>query len=100
MKSHATLFRRYAQKLEKLTLAHQLFISIAKDDAGCDAVYIHSPNPHSEFPIIFDDTSWGTPDLQSIFSDFLPDYAIIAGEGLHNYVVYAEGVGEPLRPQN
>ena len=98
MRSHATLFRRYFEHLQNTNLSYQLFISISKEDAGCDAVYIHTPNQHSKFPEVFDDVRWNVDDLQSIFSDFLPNLEIIAGEGTYNYVIYAEKVGTSLKP--
>lgn len=47
-------FARAQQELSQEALASQVFVQIHPQDPGSDALYIHTPNPHSEFPEPFD----------------------------------------------
>lgn len=60
-------FRAMLQMLENATRQldsfgkpYQCFLMICPD-AGDDALYIHTPNPHSAFPFRLDDADWDVP---------------------------------------
>ncbi len=45
-------------------------------DSGQDAVYVHTPNPHTEFPYGFEDVAWGVeapPLFDGVFDPALFD---------------------------
>ena len=37
----------------------QVWLRVDESDSGQDAFYVHTPNPHSEFPFDFSEVSWG-----------------------------------------
>ena len=69
------------------------------DDAGQDAVYLHTPNPNanSVFPVDFSDVKWGELELQKMFSIWLPEFSLVAGRKDKTYFIFADGYGIPLR---
>lgn len=48
----ALIFKRIASASHRIATPFQLFILLDGDDAGQDAVYLHSPNPQSDFPLV------------------------------------------------
>jgi len=96
LQAHATVFRAYARRLSALAIPFQLFISLVIEDGGQDAVYLHTPNPQSAFPVDFDDVEWGVPKLEEHLSEVLPEFRFVAGRRDFNYIVWAKGVGVPL----
>ena len=98
LEAHANVFRAYALALVDFQKPFQLWISLDQECTGQDAVFVHSANPYSEFPAIFDDVSWGLPALEAVLSEWLPEFELIAGKREWNYVVYAKHVGIPLEP--
>jgi hypothetical protein len=98
IEAHLRIFSAIAKEASVLNLPFQLFISLARRDAGQDAVYLHTPNPHSAFPAEFDNVEWGVPDLEEQLSIFLPHFQFIAGKRDFNYVAFAKGLGVPLTP--
>ena len=48
-------FARAQHELSNQPKPYQVFVRIYPADPGSDALYIHTPNPHSEFPETFDD---------------------------------------------
>jgi hypothetical protein len=98
MAAHACIFEALAVEIAKIGGPFQLFFSLARRDAGQDAVYLCAPNPHSSFPALFDDVEWCVPDLAAQLSVFLPQYQFHVGKRDFNYVAYAIGIGVPLAP--
>jgi hypothetical protein len=96
IEAHMKVFAAIAKESGILNSPFQLFISLARRDAGQDAVYLHTPNPHSPFPAEFDDVKWGVPELEQQLSAFLPQFQFIAGLRDFNYVAFAKGLGVPL----
>lgn len=99
LEAHARVFRKLAAVAPQWGLPYQLFFSLPLRDAIQDAVYFHTPNPDSGFPAVYDGFVWGNEDLRSYLAPFLPEFDLIAGSREFNHVVYAAGVGEPLRPK-
>ncbi|MGZ5818432.1 MAG: hypothetical protein ACXWJD_06760, partial [Burkholderiaceae bacterium] len=48
-------FARVCSELEKQDKPHQVFVGIYPSDPGSDALYVHTPNPHTEFPAQFEE---------------------------------------------
>ena len=65
-------------------------------DAGQDAVYLHSPNPHSPFPfhpeVVCDDHR-----LLALMRELLPEFELRIGHSL-GFFIYSPSVGVPLEP--
>lgn len=96
LEAHAKIFRAYALRWANLGKPFQLFLSLPIEDGGQDAVYFHTPNPQSAFPAEFSEIVWGVPQLESLFSQFLPEFQFVAGRQDFNFIVWAKGVGVPL----
>jgi hypothetical protein len=96
LEAHLLIFEMLAKTAANMGKPFQLFLSLAHQDAGQDAVYMHTPNPYSAFPADFDDVTWGVPDLESMLSKILPHYKFKAGRREFNYVAFAVGLGTPL----
>ena len=97
LEAHTHIFRAYAEALRDFPKPFQLFLSVELNPTGQDAVYLHSPNPNSEFPALFQDVSWGIPELESLLSQWLREFDLVVGKRGWNYVVYAKNVGLPLK---
>ena len=59
IKAHIALYTSLLEKLETFERPYQSWISLVNEDAGLDAVYIHTPNPNDEnFPFKIKSLSW------------------------------------------
>lgn len=97
LEAHLCIFKKYVHALTQFDKPYQIFMSFFIDDAGQDAVYIHSENPHSDFPAIFDDVQWDIPEFESFLNSMCPEFNFVAGKREENIVVYVEGIGESLK---
>ena len=97
LEAHLCIFKKYADALTQFAKPYQLFMSFFIEDAGQDAVYVHSENPHSDFPAVFDDVHWDIPEFESFLKSMLPEFDFIAGRREENIVVYAKNIGESLK---
>jgi len=94
---YAKLFDHIAKDFMHRKRDFQLWIHINTHDSGQDAVFYHTPNPHSEFPLVFSDTIWSAP-TPHLFTKLLPQYEMLEGnygEGRY-FTYYAKGIGVPL----
>jgi len=96
----ATVYRKVASAGKTAERPFQSWISI-QQDAGQDAVYIHTPNENgTAFPTELDWVEWGTRDFDDLFLSLIPEltfrvgYARIAG--VMTIVAYCPEVGVPL----
>jgi hypothetical protein len=48
----------------------QVWLRVDESDSGQDSFYVHTPNPHSEFPFDFSEVTWGG-DLPEILSGII-----------------------------
>lgn len=56
------LYQLLLKKLEAFDKPYQSWISIYLEDAGLDAVFIHTPNENADnFPARFDNIDWDSP---------------------------------------
>ena len=97
LEGHARLFRHLASQAHHLGQPYQIWIVLFVNDAGQDAVYLHTANPHSAFPAEFPDVQWCLPDLVALFSPWLPEFSLVAGRAVGALFLYAEGYGVPLK---
>jgi hypothetical protein len=64
-----------------------------------DAVFLHTPNPHSEFPSKIGDVNWEAHDIESCFKAYLAPYDIKAGIWYDKemkqkiYIIYSPSLG-------
>jgi len=59
IKAHIALYKSMLYQLNNFRKPYQCWVSIDLEDAGYDAVFIHSPNPNSEnFPFQYDNIDW------------------------------------------
>jgi hypothetical protein len=86
---------------------HQLWILLHARDAGEDATYLHSKNPHgSPFPLQPEGVMWGVPELEEVFRKLLPARQMRVGRvqsldedsqrETSSYFVYDPEIGIPL----
>jgi hypothetical protein len=108
----AAVFRQIAAKHARFPTPFQAWIMIDGEDAGQDAVFLHTPNPHGTiFPITIPDIEWGTSALEPFFRECLPGLDLRVGharsrspdeDGVEQirtaHLVWARGVGEPIAP--
>ena len=97
LEGYACLFRHFALQAHRLGKPYQLWISLFTDDAGQDAVFLHTSNPHSAFPAEFTGVRWGLPDLVVIFSPWLTEFTLVAGRSDRALILYADGYGVSLK---
>jgi hypothetical protein len=75
-----TVFRKICEAREQFATPFQAWVLVDGEDAGQDAVYIHTPNPNgTEFPIALADAEWGTSGLGSTLQSLLPGFDLEVG---------------------
>ncbi|WP_230199709.1 hypothetical protein [Bacillus andreraoultii] len=59
IKAHIALYNSLLEKLETLGKPYQSWVKLVDEDAGLDAVYIHTPNPNEDnFPLKIENINW------------------------------------------
>lgn len=59
IKAHIALHNSLSGKLETLGKPYQSWFELVEEDAGLDAVYIHTPNPNEDnFPLKIENIEW------------------------------------------
>ncbi|MCM3363705.1 hypothetical protein ACTNDN_06400 [Niallia sp. HCP3S3_B10] len=59
IKAHIFLYNSLLEKLSTFDKPYQSWIGLVEEEAGLDAVYIHSPNPNDDnFPIKIENLNW------------------------------------------
>lgn len=93
----AKAFGRFAQQLATSSRPYQLWIYLDANDSSQDAVYIHTPNPHSEFPRVMEWADWGCSEVSEYFEALLPGIRLRAGRWKSaEYYLYATDIGIAL----
>ncbi|MFS0838918.1 hypothetical protein [Paenibacillus sp. 1P03SA] len=74
IKAHIALYKNLLKRLEQIEKPSQSWICLHEEDAGLDAVYIHTSNPnHDNFPHKFDAVDWNCK-IPAAFNDLIdPD---------------------------
>lgn len=105
------VFQKIARAKDQFPSDFQTWISLSSDDAGQDAVFLHSPNPNTgieQFPVRGKGLTWGVPVLEKYLTQQLPGLEMRVGTVFDewreppakttHYYAYALGVGIPLEP--
>lgn len=59
IKAHLALYKNLIEKLDTLDKPYQSWIKLDDEDAGLDAVYIHTSNPNEDnFPLNIENLNW------------------------------------------
>ncbi|WP_103994199.1 hypothetical protein [Paenibacillus sp. UNC499MF] len=74
IKAHIALYKSLLKRLERIEKPSQSWICLHEEDAGLDAVYIHTSNPNRDnFPHKFDTIDWKCK-IPAAFNDLIdPD---------------------------
>jgi hypothetical protein len=107
------VFRTIARSAPRFPTEFQAWILLNGEDAGQDAVFLHSPNPHdTPFPVDPPEIASDDAALGRAFSSLLPEMKLRFGWSRNLYVddgvercattywVWAEGIGLPLWPSH
>ncbi len=54
------IFEETKKRMNRFEGAFQCWIIVSEEDPVQDSVYLHTENPHSEFPYTFEDYDWNT----------------------------------------
>lgn len=97
---HCGFFRQAARELLHRAEPYQLFLYLDAQDAGRDAVYVHTPSPHgAAFPLWWEDAQWGQPEMTTILEGLCATAPLHVGRTPDgSFVAFAVGVGLPLVP--
>ena len=91
------MMNRIAEQLALFEGEFELWLSISTSASYNDAVYIHSPNPHSNFPVDFSSVSWDDTAVPDGLKA-LGDSGLACGfDEVSGYVAFRPGVGVDLR---
>jgi hypothetical protein len=112
LRALCTVLRKIHAVRDRFATPFQCWILISGDDAGQDAVYLHTPNPNvsSVFPIRVTDMDRGVPGLDAVFRELLPELDVRTGcsrtwdagadadapAWVTTYFVWVAGLGEPI----
>lgn len=79
IKAHIKLYTNLLKKLHSFEKPYQVWIELNDDDAGSDAVYLHSPNPNeNNFPLKIEHVDWDCP-VPKFIQDSLNLHAFCVG---------------------
>jgi hypothetical protein len=96
IKALCAVFQNTYRMRDRFRTGFQLWILIVRDDSSRDATYLHTPNPHSEFPVVPTGFDWHCSDLLPLFRSILPEFDWRCGRGSSaetTYWIWADGVG-------
>lgn len=103
VKAHLNFYKSLLVQMDSIKKTYQSWVYIHMDDAGQDAVYIHTPNPNSDnFPYENDDIDWGcsVPEFLNDLVD-LNTYRVgfLNSPYEQAYYIQAKSYGVPLQKQ-
>jgi len=96
-------FKQLAKETEKLNIPFQLWLIAHEKNGFDDAVFLHTPNPQSEFPIKIEDVDWEDNNIATYFQESLAPYDIKVGVWCDNdlnqkiYILYSPSVGKAIQ---
>ncbi|MEC5398831.1 hypothetical protein [Uliginosibacterium sp. H1] len=93
-------FARVQSQLHQQSKPHQVFVSIYPNDPGSDALYVHTPNPHSDYPAEFGGmqfVTWLPPLLIGVVSLDRYRVGVTRYEGDHRFTILPRQDGAAVR---
>jgi hypothetical protein len=84
---------RIIEQLAGFAGQFQTWLSIRVPDAINDAVFIHSPNPHSTFPADFSGTDWSEEAVPVELRELGPPTMFWGRESTGGFCGFVEGIG-------
>ncbi|MCD1260240.1 hypothetical protein B5M42_015620 [Paenibacillus athensensis] len=107
VKHRRSHFKKYIDLLKKVdeqsrnsNVDFQCWIFLDANSGSCDAIYLHTKNPHSEFPLRTTGIQWGVmpPALIQDVIDAAEYEVGCQKEGdFYQYYIYKREVGLPLK---
>lgn len=98
LREYARRFDQFARMFISQKREFQLWLLIYPHDSDSDCLFVHTPNPHSEFPLTLHGFTWAKP-AQHLFDELLPYYTMVEGiskNGPPCLIYYAQEIGAPL----
>ena len=99
VRAHLMLMHRIVEQLAGFSGQFQCWLSIRVPDAINDAVYLHSPNPHSPFPADFSGANWQKDAVPAALRELGPPNMFWGCEAEGGFCGFLEGVGVDPREQ-
>ncbi len=112
LRALARVFLTIADAAPRFTTPFQTWILLHEEDAGQDAVFLHTPNGNgTSFPLDLGDLARGPSSLTPLLQPLLPGLTLELAFGVHDDLdehdrpiqarttwIWAPGVGVPLLP--
>ena len=91
------VYDQCAAAMERCPQPFQLWMLLCPDDAGQDAVYVHTRNPNCDnFPYIPPDTTWCERSCDTPLAPKPARIGFCVHEGITCYFIYLRDIGIPL----
>lgn len=96
------IFHRVVAETELLKIPFQIWLIIHEKQGYDDSIYLHTHNPHSEFPCVLKNIEWGKTNIEKHFKEFFAPHSIRAGVSYDDdlkqnvYYLYSPSLGESL----
>ncbi|MEK5069607.1 hypothetical protein [Sporosarcina sp. FSL K6-1508] len=100
IKAHLALYKNLLKKLEPFEKPYQTWIHLDDEDAGTDAVFIHTPNPNEDnFPLKVENLNWNCT-IPTSFKDLINleenNVAYYKSESEGGYIIQSKHQGIKL----
>ena len=85
------VLNRAQRELAAQPVPFQLFAGIVPHDPGADAVFVHTPNPYSDFPLVFESYVFGAtvpPRLLGLLDPERYLIGVTVSEGRESYLIF------------
>jgi hypothetical protein len=84
----------------KTKLPFQTWIHIDAESGNCDSLFIHTPNPHTEYPYVITTKYYKEPIIDSKLLGMIDEqyYEVMKIDTIYgqNYLIAKRNLGEPL----
>ncbi|MGG4141490.1 hypothetical protein ABEW34_00015 [Paenibacillus algorifonticola] len=103
-KSHFKYYLNILDRIEEQSsgsrIDFQTWISINPEFGSDDAIYIHTKNPYSEFPVQLLEIEWDI-EVPELLKELINSNEYVIGRAKHetsySYYIYKIGIGIPLK---
>ncbi|MCM3757646.1 hypothetical protein M3197_09100 [Sporosarcina aquimarina] len=80
IQAHIDLYKNILKKLETIKKPYQSWVHIDDENAGSDAVFIHTPNPNEDkFPLKVESLNWNCT-IPTVFQDLINTKDFMVGQ--------------------